>query len=417
MPAQVEQLTALAVALGIGLLLGVERERRKSEGPERDAAGVRTFALVALLGSLSAVIPIAGLPLLVGVFVGALAVVSYLRSSATDPGITTEMALMTAYLLGLLTQSAVTIAAGLGVVITILLASREKLHQFVSNTLSEAEFHDALVLGAVALVILPLVPDTGIGPFQAFNPFTAWRLVVIVMLANAAGYVAQRMFGASLGLPLAGFFGGFVSSTATIAAMRSRASDARMVRPAVAGAVLSNIATILQLGLVVASTSTPTFLAVLPSLVMGGIVATVYGTVMAAIARGSPKGTTLPPGRPFEFRSALALGVIVSTIMVFSTVLLNLLGQPGAMLAGALSGFADAHSAAISMSSLVAAGKLAPAVAVAPILVGVTTNAITKLAVAFDRCSLAFSLQVGIGILLVVGAIWCGALVTLPVDA
>jgi uncharacterized membrane protein (DUF4010 family) len=290
MPPQVEQLTALAVALGIGLLLGVERERRKTEGPERDAAGIRTFALVALLGSLSAVIPISGLPIVVGVFVGALAVVSYLRSSATDPGITTEMALMTAYLLGLLTQSALTIAGGLGVVITILLASRETLHQFVSNTLSAAEFHDALVLGAVALVILPLVPDTGIGPFQAFNPFTAWRLVVIVMLANAAGYVAQRMFGASLGLPLAGFFGGFVSSTATIAAMRSRASDARMVKPAVAGAVLSNIATILQLGLVVASTSTATFLAVLPSLVIGGIVATVYGTVMAALARGSLEG-------------------------------------------------------------------------------------------------------------------------------
>jgi len=212
---QVEQAAALAVALGIGLLLGVERERRKGEGPEREAAGVRTFALVAFLGSLSVVIPIAGLPIVVGGFVGALALISYAHSRSTDPGTTTEMALMVAYLLGMLTQSAIGLAAGLGVVITILLASRETLHHFVSTKLSEHEFHDALVLGAVALVILPLVPDMGMGPFEAFNPFTAWRLVVIIMLANAAGYVAQRIFGASLGLPLAGFFGGFVTDRVT----------------------------------------------------------------------------------------------------------------------------------------------------------------------------------------------------------
>jgi uncharacterized membrane protein (DUF4010 family) len=411
MSLQIEQLTALAVALGIGLLLGVERERRKSEGPERDAAGVRTFALVALLGSLSEVIPIDGLPILVGLLVGSLAVVSYLRSRSQDPGITTEVALMMAYLLGILTQSALSLAAGLGVVITILLASREALHRFVSNTLSEDEFHDALVLGAVALVILPLVPDAGIGPFQAFNPFTAWRLVVIVMLANAAGYVAQRSLGAGLGLPLAGFFGGFISSTATIAAMRSRAEDARLVKPAVAGAVLSNIATILQLGLVVASTSTPTFFAILPSLILAGSVATVYGAVLAALAGGSIQRSDLPVGRPFEFRSALALGGLVSGIMVGSTIALSIFGESGATLAAGAGGFADTHSAAISVSSLVAAGKLGAAAAVVPILVALTTNSIAKLVVAFDKQRLAFTLQVAVGVVLVVASAWCGILI------
>src|SRR5579864_263592 len=126
---------------------------------------------------------------------------------------------MTAFLLGVLTQSSLTVAAGMAVIVTILLASRETLHRFVADTLTEEEFHDALTLGAAALVILPLVPNVGLGPFQAFNPFTAWRLVVIVMIANASGYIAQRALGPGLGLPLAGFFGGFVSSTATIGAM------------------------------------------------------------------------------------------------------------------------------------------------------------------------------------------------------
>jgi uncharacterized membrane protein (DUF4010 family) len=200
-----EQAGALAVALGVGLLLGVERERRKGEGLDRAAAGVRTFALVAFLGSLSIVIPVPGLPILVGAFVGTIAIVSYARTSSTDPGTTTEVAFMAAYLLGMLTQSAITLAASLGVVITIVLASRDRLHEFVSDMLTEDEFHDALLLGAVALVVLPLVPDVGIGPFQAFNPFTTWRFVVIVMLANSAGYLAQRILGAGVGLPIAGF--------------------------------------------------------------------------------------------------------------------------------------------------------------------------------------------------------------------
>jgi uncharacterized membrane protein (DUF4010 family) len=177
---------------------------------------------------------------------------------------------MVAYMLGMLTQSALTLAASLAVVITIVLASRDRLHKFVSDTLTEAEFRDGLLLGAVALVVLPLVPDVGIGPFHAFNPFTAWRFVVIVMLANTAGYIAQRILGAGVGLPIAGFLGAFVSSTATIVAMGGRAKDDQLVRPAVAGAVLSNIATILQPGVVVASTSTATLLAVAPSLALGG---------------------------------------------------------------------------------------------------------------------------------------------------
>src|SRR5690349_6775915 len=227
-----EQTGQLAVAVAIGLLIGIERERRKSAGPERDAAGIRTFGLVAFLGSLSAAIPVPGVPLLSGVFVGALAVVSYVRSVSTDPGITTEVALMVAFLLGVLTQSSLALAAGLAVIVTIVLASRETLHRFVADTLTEDEFRDALTLGAAALVVLPLLPNVGLGPFQAFNPFTAWRLVVIVMIANGAGYVAQRAFGPGLGLPLAGFFGGFVSSTATVAAMRTRVAKGSPTRPA-----------------------------------------------------------------------------------------------------------------------------------------------------------------------------------------
>jgi uncharacterized membrane protein (DUF4010 family) len=406
-----EQAIPLGVAVAIGLLLGIERERRKGEGPERDAAGVRTFALVAFLGSLSAAIPLPGVALLIGLFVGALAVVSYLRSTSPDPGITSEVALMTAFLLGMLTQSSLTLAAGMAVIVTILLASREALHRFVAETLTEDEFQDALTLGAAALVILPLVPNVGLGPFEAFNPFTAWRLVVIMMIANGAGYIAQRTLGPGLGLPLAGFFGGFVSSTATVAAMRTRVSEGSPPRAAASAAVLSNVATIVQLALVVGSTSAETLLVLAPALVLAGLVATAYGAALALGARKVTKTFALPAGRPFEIRAALTLTAVVSVIMFGSAVLLAFFGERGALIAAAAGGLADAHSAAISMSSLVAAGRLTPAAAVVPILVGVTTNSLTKVVLAFDRSNPRFAVEVAIGIVLVAAALWIGALV------
>ena len=404
-----DQVVSMGVALAIGLLLGIERERRKGEGPERAAAGVRTFTLVAFLGSLSAAIPTPGLPILVGLFVGALAVVSYLRSTSADPGITTEVGLMTAFLLGMLTQSSLALAAGLAVVVTIVLASRETLHRFVADTLTEDEFQDALTFGAAALVVLPLVPNVGLGPFEAFNPFTAWRLVVIVMIANAAGYIAQRALGPRLGLPLAGFFGGFVSSTATIAAMRTRVSGGSPAGPAAAAAVLSNVSTMVQLALVVGSTSPETLSALAPALFLAGLAASGYGAALALGGQRVTETCALPAGRPFEIRAALTLGVVVSAIMFGSAVLLAMFGERGALVAAGIGGLADAHSAAISMSSLVATGKLSPAAAVVPILLGVTTNSITKLVVAFARANPQFTIRVSAGVVLVVAALWIGA--------
>jgi uncharacterized membrane protein (DUF4010 family) len=151
-----------------------------------------------------------------------------------------------------------------------------------------------------------------------------------------------------------------------------------------------------------------------PSLVVGGHVAAGYGAAMTVRARGSfgESGPTL--GRPFELRSAILLGTLVSAIMVGSAVLLNVLGPTGALLAAALGGFADAHSAAIAMSSLVTAGKLTPSAAIVPILLGMTANSLTKLVVAISRSSPAFGIQVGTGTLLIIASLWAAALLTLP---
>jgi uncharacterized membrane protein (DUF4010 family) len=196
------------------------------------------------------------LAVLAGV-VGVLAVVSYRKSSVDDPGLTTEIALVLTFMLGALAQEDAPLATGLGVLVAIMLAARSHLHRFVVRVMSEQELHDALLLAAAALVILPLTPDRTVDPFDAINPRTLWTLAVLMMAINGCGHIALRAAGPAFGLSFAGFASGFVSSTATIAAMGAQARRLPAMRAAaVSGAVLSSLATVLQLALLLAVTST-----------------------------------------------------------------------------------------------------------------------------------------------------------------
>lgn len=212
---------SLVAAAGIGLLMGVERERRKVRSAHKGTAGIRTFPLVALLGALGAHLGQPALLAVTGAFVGAAALVGYWRVG--DPGLTTEIALVVAFLLGVLADEDIGLAAAIGVAVTLLLAERTRLHHIARDVLTEDELHDGLLLAACAVIVLPLLPDRGVGPGGALNPVTVWRLAVVVMAIQALGYVALRTLGTRRGLPLAGLIGGFVSSTATISTMGLRA--------------------------------------------------------------------------------------------------------------------------------------------------------------------------------------------------
>lgn len=149
---------SLAIATGTGLLIGAERERRKGCGPQRGAAGVRTFALAAFAGALSSYLKSEALLVAVVAAAALFSAVAYHRRPHKDPGLTTEFALPVTVFLGALTMQNPLLAAGLSVVTTILLAARERLHLTLKNLLSEQEAHDALVFLAATLVILPLAP-------------------------------------------------------------------------------------------------------------------------------------------------------------------------------------------------------------------------------------------------------------------
>ena len=403
-------LIGLSVALGIGLLIGAERERRKSEAPRNNAAGIRTFAVGALLGAVGYLT--GGLFLLaVAVFlVGVGAFLTYQRTNEDDPGITTEFALLLTSLLGGLAVRNALLAAGIGSVLALLLASRSRIHHFVRSVLAERELYDIILFCATALIVLPVAPDRYLGPFDAINPHSLARLIVIVMGISAVGYVAMRWMGPRYGLPLSGFASGFVSSTATIYAMGQRASKAPAIMgAAVAGATLSSIATIIQLATIMALVQPELLRIMALPLGLGGAVVSAYGVFF--LLRGSREAAEnqgVDPGRALDLKTSIGFAVLLGVVLLASAALNATMGSAGMWLGAAVSGLADAHAAAASAASLSAGGKISVQQAVMPVLLALTANTITKCVVAFNAGGRAYAWQIIPGLLAMVAAVWLG---------
>ncbi|MFL6680338.1 MAG: MgtC/SapB family protein [Burkholderiaceae bacterium] len=403
--------TSLAAAVGIGLLVGLERERRKGGGPRRIQAGIRTFTIAALLGAASATAVGAWtLPAMILAVAGLLAV-AYARSPVTDAGITTGSALLLTLVLGALSMRAPEAAVSIAVVATIVLAARARLHAFVRQGITDEEWRDGLVLAAAALVVLPFIPDRYVGPMQAFNPRTTWTFVVLVMGIGALGHVAQRMLGASWGLAAAGFASGFVSSLATVGAMGTRVRQAPpMFRAAVSGALMSCVATVIQLAVVVGASSLEALHAMALPLVAAGATGVVLAVGFSLWAFRQPAQPEFLAGRAFGIGKAIALAAAVTALTLLSFLLQDRFGRTGLTLGVAVAGFADAHAAAASVASLVASGKVAPHEAVLPILAALSTNAISKAILAFTSGGARFAAPIVGGLALQVAAAWLAAL-------
>lgn len=401
----------LAVALGIGLLIGAERERRKGEGPARSPAGIRTFSVASLAGATSVM---AGGAIVLAVTisgVAALTVIGYFKSRDDDPGLTTEISLILTALLGGLAIQQPELAASVAVALAALLAARAPLHHFVRTVLTEGEVRDALIFAGATLVVLPLLPNQALGPYDALNPRSIWIVVILVMAISAAGYIAVRTLGARFGLPIAGLASGFISSTATIGAMGTRVQkNPGLLTAAVAGAALSTVATIVQMSLVLAATSMITLRTMSVPLICAGIAAATYGAGFTLRTLREKEAPDPQPGQAFSLPGALGFALALSVMLIASAALREWFGETGIIVAAAAAGFVDTHSAAIAVASLVASGKMTPADAVFPVLAGFSTNTISKIVLAWSSGSWSFALRLIPGLILVAVAAWAGAL-------
>jgi uncharacterized membrane protein (DUF4010 family) len=346
----------LAAALGCGLLIGVERERRKGEGPGRALAGLRTFALTCVTGAAAALTQITGLMVTGAAFVAALSVVAYWRDRSDDPGVTTEVALVLTYLIGVLCVWSLPLAAALATGLTALLAGRGLLHRFARQWLRPAEVRDGIVLAALVLMALPLVPNRPLwGP--VLNPHVIVQLLALLLAVQSLAHLGRRLLQARQAVAFSALASGFVSSTATIATMglavREGRSPARLMA---GGGLLSCVSTQLQL-LLVAAAVQPAWLGVLwlPALA-GALGAAAWG---AWLVRGAPAdtGTSGAPPAPhaegppaegermFSLKGAMAVAALLTGIQALVHGMKLWLGTAGLYAATLLGALADLHSA------------------------------------------------------------------------
>jgi uncharacterized membrane protein (DUF4010 family) len=409
-----EGVVGLAVALGCGLLVGLERERRKGSGPQREAAGIRTFAVVALTGALAQVLEVTGLVVAGALLVAALTALAYARSRSRDPGLTTEIALFATYLIGVQAPGQPALAAACGVALAVLLAARDRLHRLATVLLSEQELHDGLLLAALVLIALPLLPA---GPQPWAAGLDIHRLLVLLVLilgVQAAGHVALRAFGARGGLPLAGFLSGFVSSTATVATLGRRArAEPALLGPFAAAAGLSGTATWVLAGLICAASAPQATPALLPMLAAGAVVPLAAAAWALRVPAATPPAQVLPPSaRPLRPREALTVAALLAGVSAAVSLAQQGFGPAGLWSGAALAALGDAHAAVAALATLAGQDRLAAPDLALGVLVAIGVNTVMRVGVAQVAGGTAYALRVAVGLvpsLAVAGAVAAGS--------
>lgn len=381
LPAELASLPRYVVALAIGLLMGLERERNPAA-----KAGLRTFALTALFGVMTAHLATEfGERWLIAVglvLVGSMMIAAYLRSPQPadgDPGTTTVAALMLCYGLGVLVwHDEIQLAAMLGIAATMLLYFKPELRG-LSLHMSRRDLLSVLQFAVLALIILPLLPNQNYGPYGALNPHHIWWMVVLIVGVGLAGYAALRLVGQQRGAVMLGLLGGLVSSTATTLAFsrHARASSA-MLPVAVIVIVLANLVVLVRLGVLTAVLA-PGVLPLLLPVLLGGLVT--GGLAAAYGARRLQPQDELPAlamGNPTELRTALGFGLLYAVVLLAAAWLSDWLGTRGLYAVALVSGLTDVDAITLSSLRLHNLDKLSVAVAVNVIVLGVLANLVFK---------------------------------------
>ena len=376
LPTELAALPRYVVALGIGLLMGLERERNPAA-----KAGLRTFALTALLGVLAAHLATElGELWLIAVgllLVGAMIIAAYMRDPphGGDPGTTTVAALMLCYGLGVMVwRDEIQLAVMLGIAATMLLYFKPELRG-MSQHMTRRDLLSMLQFAVLSLIILPLLPNRNYGPYGAINPHQIWWMVVLIAGVGLAGYAALRLVGQQRGAVMLGLLGGLVSSTATtLAFSRHARASSEMTPVAVIVIVLANLVVLVRLG-VLATVLAPGMLAQLAPVLAGGLVAGGLGAAYG-VHRLRPQGElpSLAMDNPTELRPALGFGLLYAVVLLAAAWLSDWLGTRGLYAVSLVSGLTDVDAITLSSLRLHNLDKLSVTVAVNVITLAVLAN-------------------------------------------
>ncbi|MDO6643128.1 MgtC/SapB family protein [Acinetobacter guillouiae] len=365
-------LTIIAAALGCGLLIGLERERSQQRENQNSFAGLRSFAICALLGAVCFLFgPYFGIA---GAFITGGIVIYSLKNQTDDPGVTTEIAFILTYFIGGMCVWNISFAAGLSVILTILLMTKHSMHGIAGKWITESEFKDGIFLLALLLIALPLTPNKALWG-AVLNPYVILKLLTLILAVQALAHIAKRLLSSKNAMLLSSLASGFVSSTATIASLGLEVRNGRADAKANAGAALmSCVATLLQLMIIVIGVSITWFkLIVLPSLIAITIL-----TIFALwfMRHTQPiENNQLTDSRMFSLKEAAIIAASLTLIQAGVYGLNLLLGDAGLIAGTLLASLFEIHGA---LATIVIQGEPSNHILSLAFVLGLAAHAIAK---------------------------------------
>lgn len=397
---QGEVLVRLAVALGVGLIVGLERgwQQRDAADGSREL-GLRSFALVGLAGGVLGLLAqslgaaVFGLALLA--LVGLLTAAHWLAAREDrDRGLTTEVTAMTVFGLGGMAAVGYAVpAVASAVVMALLLSGKPILHRWI-RAIAPVELSAALQLALITAVVLPVLPDQGYGPYAALNPYKIWWMVILVAGLSFVGHAASRLIGARRGVLLTAAFGGLASSTATALSLsRMAARQPGLERTLAAGVVMASIIMaprMMVMALAIAPTLLPHLLAPVAAMTASGGVAVALLVRSGASERAVVSSDSA--ASPFELGIALKFGALLAGVQLLARGLQDWLGDAGLYALALIAGLADVDAMTLSTGGMVGGGlPLFTAASVILLTAAVNTTAKTVIVavVAGGRMALA----------------------------
>lgn len=392
-----QSLTVLGISLGLGALVGLQRQQAESR-----IAGIRTFPLITVLGTISGLvalaIPTVGAALVVVSMLGVITASglgNYLRArpwsqpaatgdkekkSGAGAGITTEMAILVMYVVGVyLVFGNSFVAICVTGVIVLLLYSKDLLHRFV-RSLGENDVRGIMQFVLLACVILPVLPNQNFGPYHVLNPRNIWLVVVLVVGISLLGYVAYRVVGERAGTVISGLLGGLISSTATTVsfARRSREGNGGQATTALLAIMLASTVlygrVIIELS-AVAARQLPAMIA--PLLTLAAV--TVALTLFLLLKRRPQDGSLPPQQNPTNLRAALVFALIYAAVVLATAAAKDYMGSSGLYAIAAISGLPDLDAITLATGQSASNGEITPDTAWRAVLIALLSSMIMKL--------------------------------------
>jgi uncharacterized membrane protein (DUF4010 family) len=368
----------LGIALGLGLLVGLQRERTNAR-----LAGFRTFPLITLFGTICALLAqafggwvvAAGMAGLIG-----LLIIGNLQShpAESDPGLTSEIAMLVMFAIGaFLVMEKTALAIALGGTVAVLLHLKPEMHRFAER-LGKRDFKAIMQFALISLVILPVLPNQFYGPYDVLNPFKIWMMVVLIVGISLGGYISYKALGPRAGALASGLLGGLISSTATTVSYARRSKQTPATVTLATFVITMASAVVFARVLVLIGATAPAFLSTAwpPLAAMLGWFGVL--SLICWMARRGESSSMPEQENPSELKPALLFAGLFAVVLVAAAAAKDYFGQSGLYAVAVLSGLTDMDAITLSVTQMVNAQNLPAETGWRLILVASLSNLVFK---------------------------------------